>query len=185
MGLIPDPEIKLHLKITSIDLKNTRDWLLKLHAALPQTPEPRPFLLISPYGVALREELMELLAAQIISIGQRVHISDWPRASIAIYAKTLEEERLRVALGFEALWRSVSLTQAGERWDLATPEDYPRLMGVRVDLRTVLGTRRFQVQFPGVRLRSQGIVRLQAFHVPDLDSLGEESRLIDAYLHLL
>lgn len=178
-----NPEIILHLEITQLDLENARNWLSKLRAGLPQARAPRPFLLITPYGMALRERIMEMLGARHIPIGRRMRIADFPRASTAIYAKTLDDERLRVALGFEALWRAVSISQTGERWDIENPEDYARMTAARAKMRTALGQRKFKMHIPGIKLRTPAqIVRLQAFHVPDPGSLDEESRLLDVYL---
>jgi hypothetical protein len=177
------PEFKLNLKISSADLYKTKQWLLELRTVADRVPAPRPFLFVTPYGAGCREKLSALLDKQGISILQRIHIPDWPRASIAVYAKTLSEEKLRVSLGYEALWNAVSDIKDGERWDLAAPEDHLRLVAARSSLRAQLGMLHYRVQFPGVRLYSPGqVVRLQAFHVPDSEYVEEESRLLDAYL---
>ena len=177
------PEFKLNLKISPSDLYKTKQWLLELRAVAGRIPAPRPFLFVTSYGIGCREQLSALLIEQGISILQRVRIPDWPRASIAIYAKTLSEEKLRVSLGYEALWNAVSNIKDGERWDLVAPEDHLLLVAVRSRLRAQLGMLRYRVRFPGVRLNSPGqVVRLQAFHVPDSESVEEESRLLDAYL---
>ena len=177
------PEYKLNLQISSSELDRTKQWLIKLRAVISQVPAPRPFLLVSPHGMDCRERLSALLAERCISIVQRVHIPNWPRASIAVYAKILSEEKLRVSLGYEALWNAISDIKDGERWDLAAPEDHLRLIEARSSLRFRLGMLRYRVQFPGVKLHSPGqVVRLQAFHVPDLEYAEEESRILDAYL---
>lgn len=68
--------------------------------------------------------------------------------------------------------------------------DLPRMLGLarewgveRLSI-TSNGTLRLRLSLPGVTLRTPGqIVRLQALHVPDLDTWQIASRLLDTFLH--
>jgi hypothetical protein len=155
----------------------------RLHACrnAPQSGlEPRPFLLITLLGMPMREQIAQGLTELGIALGARTPLDDWPTAATLIYTRTDDDERLRVALAFERLWRSLSLSQQAERWDLADPADFPRLIAAKESLRSRVGTLRLRLSLPGATLRTPGqIVRLQALHVPDPDTWAAESRLLD------
>ena len=143
-------------------------------------PPATPFLLLTPLGRPLRRRLRGLLAREGIRLAGRVLYPDWPRLSSILYTRQVSEERLRVALAFEQLWHAIALDQAAERWDLADPDSYGRLLAIKAALRDRLGFVSLRLVVPGVTLRSPGqVVHLQAFHVPDPGRWEHESRLLE------
>jgi hypothetical protein len=163
------------------DLERARQRWRRIRLGRGRPEASRPFLLITPLGMPLREQLAQALAAARITIADRTAIHDWPTASTQVYARTDDDERLRVALAFEQLWRSISLSQDAERWDLADASDLGRLVGLKDALHQQLGTVRFRLSVPGVTLRTpHQAVRLHAFHVPDPHAFAAESQVLDA-----
>lgn len=186
---IPTPALPdLHLPHTAApeELARLRSWLRGIRAAARTAPAPRPFLVVTPIGRPLIDPLTRWLDEHHIRVGQRTVIHNWARASTALYAKTDDDERLRVALGFEALWQSISLSLTAERWDVAEIEAFLRLAADKPALRSRLGTLYFYLHLPSVTLRTpHQVVRLQAVHVPDPTTWADESRWLDLVMELL
>jgi hypothetical protein len=174
------PEISLPYEPSLAELEAMRQRVRAIHSAAVEQTEVRPFLLVTPLGLAVRPRLEALLAERGLVIAERIGIGDWAAASAILYSRTDDDERMRVALGFDALWRAISLLQQAERWNLADPSAFAQLVREKHAIRAALGTLRFRAHIPRVVLRSAGqIVRLQAIHVPDLDKVAAESRLLD------
>lgn len=141
----------------------------------------RPFLVITPLGMPLRDEIAQRLAGAGIAPGRREAIANWPSASTILYVRTDTDERLRVALAFERLWRAIGLAQRAERWDLSDSRDLRTLITLKRQLHAQLGTVRCRLSIPGVVLRTPGqVVHLQGLHVPDPDTFEDESSALDA-----
>jgi hypothetical protein len=139
-----------------------------------------PFLLLTPLGRLLRRRLQALLTVEGVHFTDQVRYADWPRLSSILYTRRVSEERLRVALAFEQLWRALFLDQAAERWDLADEDSYERLLTVKTALRDRLGFLTVRLVVPEVTLRSaRQVVHLQAFHVPDPARRENEARLLE------
>ena len=180
------PDLHLPHTATPEELIRLRGWLQSLRAAARTAPAARPFLVVTPLGLPLGEHITRWLDDHHIRITQRAIIPNWAQASTALYAKTDDDERLRVALGFEALWQSISLSLTAERWDVAEIEAYRRLAAEKHNLRSRLGTLHFHLHLPTVTLRTpHQLVRLQAVHVPDPKAWADESRWLDLVMEML
>lgn len=139
----------------------------------------RPFVVVTPLGLAVRARVEALFREYGVAVSGRHPLPDWPAASTLLYARTDDDERLTVALAFEELWRSVVLDTRAERWDLAGLDDFARAVAAKAAMRERLGIVRVNLKIPSIRIEPDGVVRLRALHVPDLDRLEDESRLLD------
>ena len=147
--------------------------------------EARPFLLLTPLGMGQREALQRMLDADGIHAGRIFHIDDYPRLSSVLYSRSVDNDRLRVALAFEQLWRTVCPDMRAECWEIPDLREYTTLLQNKSASRERLGTRRFRLSTPDVTLRSPGqVIRLQAFHVPDEGQWEREARLLQAWLRV-
>ncbi len=181
--LLAFPHLHLPYAAAPEELAPLRDWLRAVRATAHTAPAPRPFLIVTPLGRPLRHLITRWLDEHHIPIARRIPIPNWARASTAVYAKTDDDERLRVALGFETLWQSISLSLEAERWEVAEVEAFLRLTTKKAALRAGLGTLRFHLHLPDVTLRTPNqMVRLQAVHVPDPATWMDESRWLDHIL---
>lgn len=139
----------------------------------------RPFIVITPLGMPMRDRIQQALARAGVTVAGRRDIPDWPTASTLLYAKSDGDERLTVALAFEALWRAVVLDRRAQRWDLAGRDDLARAITAKPALHEQLGIVRVHLGIPGVTMANDGVVRLRALHMPDVDRVDDESRLLD------
>ena len=139
----------------------------------------RPFVVVTPLGLAVRERVEDLFREYRVTVVARRPLPDWPGVSTLLYARTDDDERLTVALAFEELWRSVVLDARAERWDLAGPDDFTRMVAAKSVMRERLGVVRVNLTIPSIQIHPDGVVRLRALHVPDPDRVGVESRLLD------
>jgi hypothetical protein len=168
---------------SAAEIEQVRRRLHTFRPAPPDGLEAQPFLVITPLGMPWREVIAQSLVELGIAIAGRTPIADWSTASTLVYARTDDDERLRVALAFEWLWRALSPSMQAERWDLANPADLPRLIAAKAPLRARVGTLCQRVSLPGVTLRTPlQVVRLQALHVPDLETVAVESHILRALL---
>ena len=157
-----------------------QEWYATQRAALA-TPPARPFLIVTPAGLPLRDRISDLLSSHDIPVTSRQALPDWPRTSTLLYARTPDDERLSVALAFERLWKAMSLVTCAERWDLRSADDHVRLSLLKRALNQALGTISVHVELPGVALRTSGsTAHLRAIHVPDAADVARESRILDS-----
>jgi len=148
---------------------------------LPPLPTARPFIAITPFGLYWREEIALFLSAHGISIRSRHVIADWPAASTLLYVHDDSDERLQVALAFEAAWRATGLPMRGERWDIDGVQQLAQASELKASIHERLGSIRLHLELPGVTFHTPGgDVRLRAFHVPDVGFVDLESRMLDA-----
>jgi hypothetical protein len=179
--LAPILEARFEQPATASEIDGIRErWCAAQNLAAGAAP-PRPFLIVTPLGIPLRDRIGQLLADAHIPITGRTRISRWPCVSTFIYARTDDEERLRVALAFEHLWRAIILSEEAERWDLPSRDDLAHLIELKAQVHAVLGTVGIRLSLPGVIVRTHDrTVHLRVLHVPDLDTFEHESRLLDA-----
>jgi hypothetical protein len=137
-----------------------------------------PFLLLTPLGMEQRRPILQMLDEAGIGIGRVFPILDYPRLSSILYSRSADDERLRVALAFEQLWRTVRPDLRAEYWEIPDQGDYLALLRRKETSREQMGIQRFRLNAPDLALRTPGqILRLQAFHVPDPSQWERESRL--------
>ena len=162
------------------EVERTRQRVAALREGMQDAPPASPFFVVTPLGLAQRSQLLRLLADYQIQITQQTLVPDWATAATPIYVRTLDDERLRVALCFEALWRMAAPAQPAEIWQLTDIASYTRLTQVKYAIREALGSiQKFQLICPGVTIRTPGqIVRLQPLHVPDPEELKAEAYLL-------
>jgi hypothetical protein len=167
---------------TANELDATRErWREAQDRLAAAAPMQAPFLIITPLGMPLRGAIEEVLASEGVVARTRRPIGDWASASTLIYARTADDERLRVALAFEQLWRSIALSLGAERWDLESADDHRRVVGLKRSLHQRLGMVRVRVELPGVTLRTPDrCAHLRAVHVPDPESIDREARILDS-----
>jgi hypothetical protein len=181
-GVIGDLTLRVLQPPTANELEATRErWReaqLQLTAAAASQP---PFLVITPLGMPLRGAIEELLAAEGVAPATRRPVANWATASTLIYARTADDERLRVALAFEQLWRSIALSLGAERWDLKSADDHRRVVGLKKSIHQRLGMVRVRVELPGVTLRTPDrSAHLRAVHVPDAECIDREARILNS-----
>jgi hypothetical protein len=145
--------------------------------------EAEPFLIVTPLGLARSEQIARMLAELGIRAARRATITDWATAATPIYVRTLDDERLRVALAFEAIWRMIAPGQPAELWAVADWEGFARLAAAKNAIRARLGILRFRIHLPGITIRTPDqIVRLQPLHVPDPAALIREAHILNHIL---
>lgn len=157
----------------------TRERWASYHESMHVSGPARPFVIVTPLGLAERDRIDQLFDELGVAVVARHPVPDWPAASTLLYARTDGDERLTVALAFEALWRAIVLDARAERWDLSGMDDFTRVVGAKPALHARLGIVRVRLEIPAVQIANDGIVRLRALHVPDPERLETESRLLD------
>jgi hypothetical protein len=165
---------------SAAEIEGLRQRWRVLHADLTNG-EGRPFLIVTPLGLPLQDLVAGMLAQHSVEVVRRTPVASWPDTSSMLYARTDTDERLRVALVFERLWRAISLSEGAERWDLRRRDDLARLATLKHQFHQALGMVQVRVVAPDVTIRTpDGLVRLRALHVPDGDAVDRESQLLDA-----
>jgi hypothetical protein len=136
----------------------------------------RPFLVVTPLGLSRAEELAQALAACRVEVAARQTIRRWSRASSRLYLRSLDPAAVARALRFEQQWRWMYPDDRAERWSLARPDDYVRLVERKAELR---------LRFRGLPLAGSKpgdpAFALHAFHVPDACDLAAEASRISRY----
>jgi hypothetical protein len=145
-------------------------------AARAAAIEPgRPFLLVTPLGLARRRDLERALHAAGVP-PRRLAPVLFPAAATALYAREDDDEALHRAVAYERVWAARFPGGTAERWDLDSAEAFAQLLSAKRAVRAAVPSSAFQVSTP---LRSW-VLRLHAFHAPDADRLDLESRLLAA-----
>src|SRR5687767_3582734 len=140
---------------TANDLEAARErWRAAQLELVAAAPPQEPFLVITPLGMPLRGAIEEMLTSAGVGLGARRPIVNWATASTLMYARTDDDERLRVALAFEQLWQSIALSLRAERWDLVSADDHRQVVGLKKSLHQRFGMVRVRVELPGVTLRT-------------------------------
>jgi hypothetical protein len=157
------------------EVEAARARLAALWAACQTPSAGRPFLVVTPSGMPHRAQIATWLAERGVRWGQPLPLPDWAGASTALYCRSFADERLQVALVFEALWRRSVPSLAAEVWPLAGRAELASVAALKDELRTLLGIRRYRVALPGLTIPTPGqVVRLQPLHAPDLDRYRRE-----------
>lgn len=84
-----------------------------------------------------------------------------------------------LALAYEALWQSISLTNDAEKWELAQPAKFSYLVTEKHNLRRNFGKLSFRLLLPFAGMLFEHRANLHVFHVPDPENLEEESQILD------
>ena len=175
--------VHVSLDANQAELSETRRWLRAAHAQARHVPSARPFLVITPLGLAHRPKIRDWLVREGVAVTGRRHIPDWPRVSTAVYARTDDDERLLVASAFERAWRAGCADGTAERWDLGGEHDIERVRGFKSAMRSTLDTVCVRMASATLRLRTEDrLAHLRAVHVPDREHADTESRLLDALI---
>ncbi len=129
----------------------TRRWL---EAGPPASDEPaQPFLLMTPLGLA-----DEIVARTFVEAGvvprEVLALPDYPRASLALYARRPTRARVALGLAYEAAWRGLCRRAAGEVWRLDE-----EAFALAWQLKPAFRARWLPVE--------QGALRFRVFHLPD------------------
>ena len=165
---------------SAADLHAARQRWQAAHRLVDPTADARPFIVITPLGLTIREALAASFAAEGIAIIDRQAIADWPAISTLLYARRDDDERLTVAIAFEHAWRLIGVQTRAERWDLGGADDFARATAVKAHLHARFGLVRLDVHLPGVTLRTPGHdMHLRTFHVPEPERAGIEWQLLE------
>jgi hypothetical protein len=126
----------------------------------------RPFLLLTPLGLETPELLDTLRAAGIAPL-QVNTVEDYPKASIALYARHLSLARVEQGLGYQAAWRRRSPTVRAEVWVL-DDATFAQAWALK----------------PGWRKRwppqADGALLLRGFHLPDREDVARQWAWLEA-----
>ena len=161
-----------------VDAVRQRWWAA--HRLLDPAAAGRPFIVITPLGLTVRDALTASFAAHDITVVDRRPVADWAALSTLLYARRDDDERLTVAIAFEQAWRAIGVQIRAECWVLEAMADLERATSIKAQLHASVGLVRLEVHLPGVTLYSPGHdMRLRAFHVPDLDRVGIEWQLLE------
>jgi molybdenum cofactor biosynthesis enzyme MoaA len=126
-----------------------RAWL----EAPPRLTPGRPFLLLTPLG------LEDASVAPFLQEGgvrpRAVHrVDDYPRRSLALYARTVSDARLELGLAYEAAWRRRCTSPHAEVWELDA-QTFSRAWQLKASWRA---------RWPA---EGVGALLLQRLHLPD------------------
>jgi hypothetical protein len=170
-------ELALEADASPAEIAALRARLARLAESLPDGAV-EPFLIATPLGLEQRAALEQALATTGVEIGSRTPIA-FPGAATALYARPGDDdEALHRAAAFERLWQWRWAGHAGERWSLASPESFGRLLSAKRALRAAVPSWPVRVTTP----QRVWTARLHAFHVPDADRVEAEARLLLAFL---
>ena len=174
------PQIHIRQAAASEEIEALRARIRLAHSQAAAIPTARPFLVITPVGLAATAKLFALLQESGISVTRTATIPDWPSVSSVLYSRTEDDERLRVAIGFKRVWNAISITQEGLRCDFPSEAMFARFLSMKTELRAALGSVTLQAYFPDVVIRAPGqVIHLHPFHAPDAQCWEWESRLLD------
>jgi len=155
-------------------LAAARAWLSRLGDA--GTP-PRPVLVFTPLG--LRQPVTrQTFLDHGITATRRLRLPHFARSSMAFYASSLTDERLRTRLAFHDAWAAVCGDAPGEVWVLSEAAA-AAAHALKPWLRERWPAVELRVDAPGLRLHPPGLLRLQAFHLPDVDDEPRTWRWIE------
>ncbi|MCZ7644213.1 MAG: hypothetical protein M5U26_02850 [Planctomycetota bacterium] len=159
---------------TSRRLADFRTRLASIGASPTPPPPARPFMLVTPLGREGSRSLRHQLRAEGIVPLALGEAAGWPELATALYVKKIaDEERALKALVFENLWRWLFPSGRAEIWDLSRPE-YELVARLKPILRHKVANWRVRVSLPAFSFYAN----LHPFHVPDVEDLGREWRLI-------
>jgi molybdenum cofactor biosynthesis enzyme MoaA len=133
----------------------------------PPSAAARPFLLLTPLGLETPELLDTLRAAGIAPL--QVHtVEDYPKASIALYARYPSLARVEQGLGYQAAWRRRSPNVRAEVWVL-DDATFARAWALK----------------PGWRQRwppqARGALLFRGFHLPDPEDFARQWAWLEAF----
>lgn len=164
-------------------LETLRQIIESVHRMSAAIAHTAPFLLLTPLGMGQRQPISQMLDGAGIRVGRVFPIRDYPRLSSILYSRSVDDDRLRVALAFEQLWRATVPDTGAEYWEIPNQDDYLTLLRQKGTSRERMGIQRYRLSVPDLILRSPGqVVRLQAFHVADPGQWERESRLLQAWM---
>jgi hypothetical protein len=130
---------------------------------------------ITPLGLAHRPRIRAICREHRLGFVLRAPILDWASASIPVYVRTLDDERLRLALCFAALWRTAVPQALAELWLFPQLTERSALERAKQAIRAATPMRHVRLEAPGIALPTPDqIVRLHAIHVPDAERLAIE-----------
>jgi hypothetical protein len=175
----PQPIPVAHLSLAPADaIERLRGWLRRAQDVAPSL-DPAPCCVVTPLGLPHAGSILRLCDSAGLGPVERRTICDWPRRSIAVYARSLDDERLQVALAFEALWQMSAVSGDAELWLFPACRDQRRVVAVKAAVRQAVGSRRIRVELPDIALRSpHQVAQLHSIHVPDLDRLAWEHAVL-------
>jgi hypothetical protein len=139
----------------------------------------RPFVLVTPLGLARRQELAQALDDVNVKVVDRHALPAWSVVAPLVYARSQHEDRRPVVAAYEDAWRLLRLPDACERWDVRALDDLTRLRPLKERLREELGATRVTLDAPAGPLPAGAILRLNPFHTPDPERLEIESAILD------
>ena len=160
-----------------------RDWqefklrltsALRSRAARAGFIARRYFLIVTPWGLDSRIELLRLLDAEGIKVLEVLDLTNWPARSTLIYMKHARRHRLLRAFAYERLWRAMKANAKAECWILDSEASYARLIMAKRRLRSHVKGARHTVVLPSGEFHAH----LHAFHVPDPEDLDREGEWV-------
>jgi hypothetical protein len=163
---------------TSAELDTTRR-LWRVSRAAPVAAAMRPFLLVTPLGLARRDDLARALDEADVSVVDRHQLPGWSVVSTLVYARSDDDARLRLAATYADAWQQLGLPDACERWALRGHEDLARLRAIKEELRMRLGAVRARLDGSLASLPAGSVLHLNPFHSPDPDRVDLESAVLD------
>jgi hypothetical protein len=139
----------------------------------------RPFLLVTPLGLARRRELAHALDDGNVAVVDRHPLPAWSVVSTQLYSRPHRHDRRHVETVYADAWRRLDLPDECERWDVRTLDDLARLRPFKEQLRGRLGATHVTLDAPVGALPAGAILRLNPFHTPDSERLDIESAILD------
>lgn len=144
-------------------------------AALTEGYDRRPFLIVTPRGMADLDILRERLADLGVEPTSRETIEDFASVSTILSGRLADDLSLMKAFGSEAAWNGLFETTVAERWDLATERDLNIVLANESEFRELVPSLYGQVMWKDTRVT----VGLHAVYVPRPETWALESVAVE------
>jgi hypothetical protein len=144
-------------------------------ASLTEGYDRRPFLIVTPRGMADLDLLRERLADLGVEPTSRETIEDFASLSTILSGRLADDLSLMKAYGSEAAWNGLFETTIAERWDLATERDLNIVLANESEFRELVPSLYGQVMWKDTRVT----VGLHAVYVPRPETWALESVAIE------
>lgn len=144
-------------------------------AALTEGYDRRPFLIVTPRGMADLDILRERLADLGVEPTSRETIEDFAAVSTILSGRLADDLSLMKAYGSESAWNGLFETTVAERWDLATERDLNIVLANESEFRELVPSLYGQVMWKDTRVT----VGLHAVYVPRPETWALESVAVE------
>jgi hypothetical protein len=143
---------------------------------LNAAPDDSPFMIIKPYGLAHKGEILSYLESQRINVVEVSQIGDWKAFSLFLYCKDTNAADVRIARN--KAYSAVEMPNSAIflRLEKGVPEK--KLNRLKIELREWYGEELHIFSYKG----EEHFIRINCAHTPEYSEIPRESRVAGYFL---